>query len=97
MSVRTKDLDKTYELEANQYLNKLEKDKLVLQEKYLSLMADITADEAKDEATEAVIEAVDSYYQRESEKLNAVLASISPTELAKAVADTLISNGYDLT
>ena len=97
VSVRTKDLDKTYELEANQYLNKLEKDKLVLQEKYLSLMADIVADEEKNEATDAVSAAVDSYYQRENEKLNEILDSISPEELAKAVAATLISNGYDLT
>lgn len=97
VSVRTKNLDKTYELEANQYLNKLEKDKLVLQEKYLSLMADIVADEEKNEATDAVSAAVDSYYQRENEKLNEILDSISPEELAKAVAATLISNGYDLT
>ena len=79
------------------YLNKLEKDKLVLQEKYLSLMADIVADEEKNEATDAVSAAVDSYYQRENEKLNEILDSISPEELAKAVAATLISNGYDLT
>lgn len=96
VSVRVKDLDETYELEANQYLNKLEKDKLVLQEKYLSLIAELAADEAQDEGTAAVKAAVDEYYNREAGAIENIQASISPEALGDAVASALVALGYEL-
>ena len=53
VSVSVKDLDDIYELEANEYRNKVAKDQVILQERYLELLENIAQAEAQAAAAAA--------------------------------------------
>lgn len=110
VSVPTKDLDDIYGLEANNFKNKLEKDKLALEQQYYNALEDIAAAElAEMEADKAEAEkeaaladlavqkaAVENHYATESGKYDAQSAAVDPDGLAQAMRDAFVAAGYDL-
>ncbi|HIV98671.1 MAG TPA: LPP20 family lipoprotein [Candidatus Ornithospirochaeta avicola] len=96
VSVKIKDLDDIYALEANDYKNKLEKDKTELANKYMALLAQIAQSALPEEQAEELKDAAEEYLKIENSRIDEENSQINPDELQAAIREFFASSGYDL-
>lgn len=100
VSLPMKDVDDTFELEANEYRNRVERERMELEAKYLALLATINANADAEDAdlqeAEAVRSAAEAYYREHAAGNDAILGAIDPAAMRAVVRSTLMELGYEV-